>query len=158
MGYLVRAYYSISPTRYYKDDSCWSVDLKSKATEDIISIGSFLEALVLNHYMMAYVNVLGLGVLDIMPTESNGIAIVTIHGDLIECKAVVCEALIPSTHAYNKYKVGSAGSEVHQGADHTTKASLETGIPKGFSSSLSRSTMGVSTGSHESILNFFNIS
>ncbi|GJT03210.1 hypothetical protein Tco_0824379 [Tanacetum coccineum] len=50
MGYLVRAYYSISPTRYYKDDSCWSVDLKSKATEDIISIGSFLEALVLNHY------------------------------------------------------------------------------------------------------------
>ncbi|GJW71005.1 hypothetical protein Tco_0127922 [Tanacetum coccineum] len=39
MGYLVRAYYSISPTRYYKDDSCWSADLKSKATEDIISIG-----------------------------------------------------------------------------------------------------------------------
>ncbi|GJQ90196.1 hypothetical protein Tco_0001335 [Tanacetum coccineum] len=52
MGYLVRAYYSISPTRYYKDDSCWSVDLKSKATEDIISIGSFLEALVLNHYVL----------------------------------------------------------------------------------------------------------
>ncbi|GJV58768.1 retrovirus-related pol polyprotein from transposon TNT 1-94 [Tanacetum coccineum] len=50
MGYLVRAYYSISPTRHYKDDSCWSVDMKSKATEDIISIGSFLEALVLNHY------------------------------------------------------------------------------------------------------------
>ncbi|GJV57746.1 hypothetical protein Tco_1458751 [Tanacetum coccineum] len=47
MGYLVRAYYSISPTMYYKDDSCWSVDLKSKATEDIISIGSFLEVLVL---------------------------------------------------------------------------------------------------------------
>ncbi|GKB23956.1 hypothetical protein Tco_0863357 [Tanacetum coccineum] len=35
---------------YYKDDSCWSVDLKSKATEDIISIGSFMEVLVLNHY------------------------------------------------------------------------------------------------------------
>ncbi|GKB80666.1 hypothetical protein Tco_0947561, partial [Tanacetum coccineum] len=35
-----------------KDDSCWSVDLKSKATEDIISIGSFLEALVLNHYVL----------------------------------------------------------------------------------------------------------
>ncbi|GJU09193.1 hypothetical protein Tco_1125623 [Tanacetum coccineum] len=51
MGYLVRAYYSISPSRYYKDDSCWSADLKSKATEDIISIGSFVEALVLNHYM-----------------------------------------------------------------------------------------------------------
>ncbi|GJT66580.1 putative reverse transcriptase domain-containing protein [Tanacetum coccineum] len=44
MGYLVQAYYSISPTRYYKDDSCWSVDLKSKAIEDIIGIGSFLEA------------------------------------------------------------------------------------------------------------------
>ncbi|GKB76078.1 putative reverse transcriptase domain-containing protein [Tanacetum coccineum] len=52
MGYLVCAYYSISPTRYYKDDSCWSVDLKSKATKDIISIGSFLEALVLNHYVL----------------------------------------------------------------------------------------------------------
>ncbi|GJX27982.1 hypothetical protein Tco_0236061 [Tanacetum coccineum] len=51
MGYLVRAYYSISPTRYYKDDSCGSVDVKSKATEDIINIGSFLEALVLNHYV-----------------------------------------------------------------------------------------------------------
>nr|GEW50271.1 hypothetical protein [Tanacetum cinerariifolium] len=29
MGYSVRAYYSISPTRYYKDDSWWSADLKS---------------------------------------------------------------------------------------------------------------------------------
>ncbi|GKD76814.1 hypothetical protein Tco_1339435 [Tanacetum coccineum] len=38
MGYLVRAYYSISPTKYYKDDSCWSVDLKSNTTEDAISI------------------------------------------------------------------------------------------------------------------------
>ncbi|GJZ18007.1 hypothetical protein Tco_0554130, partial [Tanacetum coccineum] len=42
----------ISPTRYYKDDSCWSADLKSKATEDIISIGSFMEVLVLNHYVL----------------------------------------------------------------------------------------------------------
>ncbi|GKB38778.1 hypothetical protein Tco_0883720 [Tanacetum coccineum] len=38
MGYLVRAYYSISPTKYYKDDSCWSADLKSNTTEDVISI------------------------------------------------------------------------------------------------------------------------
>ncbi|GJZ65531.1 hypothetical protein Tco_0622227 [Tanacetum coccineum] len=52
MGYLVRAYYCISPTWYYKDDSCWSVDLKSKATEDIISVRSFLEALILNHYVL----------------------------------------------------------------------------------------------------------
>nr|GEY31332.1 hypothetical protein [Tanacetum cinerariifolium] len=29
MGYLVHAYYSISLTRYYKDDSWWSADLKS---------------------------------------------------------------------------------------------------------------------------------
>nr|GEY37807.1 hypothetical protein [Tanacetum cinerariifolium] len=29
MGFLVRAYYRISPTRYYKDDSWWSADLKS---------------------------------------------------------------------------------------------------------------------------------
>nr|GEW95965.1 nicotianamine synthase, S-adenosyl-L-methionine-dependent methyltransferase [Tanacetum cinerariifolium] len=29
MGYLVRTYYSISPTRYYKDDSWLSADLKS---------------------------------------------------------------------------------------------------------------------------------
>ncbi|GJZ32783.1 putative reverse transcriptase domain-containing protein [Tanacetum coccineum] len=51
MGYLVHAYYNISPTRYYKDDLCWSADLKSKTTEDIISIGSFMEVLVLNHYI-----------------------------------------------------------------------------------------------------------
>ncbi|GJY23602.1 hypothetical protein Tco_0397260 [Tanacetum coccineum] len=35
MGYLARAYYSISPTKYYKDDSCWSADLKSNTTEDV---------------------------------------------------------------------------------------------------------------------------
>ncbi|GJX23634.1 hypothetical protein Tco_0228079 [Tanacetum coccineum] len=52
MGYLVHAYYSISPTRYYKDDSWWSADLKSKAIDDIISIGSFVEAHVLNHYVL----------------------------------------------------------------------------------------------------------
>nr|GEU90483.1 hypothetical protein [Tanacetum cinerariifolium] len=34
--------------RYYKDDSCWSADLKSKTTEDIISNRSFMEVLVLN--------------------------------------------------------------------------------------------------------------
>ncbi|GKE59781.1 hypothetical protein Tco_1510148, partial [Tanacetum coccineum] len=53
MGYLVRAYYNISPTRYYKDDPCWSADLKSMTTEDIISIGSFVEVLVLNCYVLA---------------------------------------------------------------------------------------------------------
>ncbi|GJT96118.1 hypothetical protein Tco_1091636 [Tanacetum coccineum] len=52
LGYLVHAYYNISPTRYYKDDLCWSADLKSKTTEDIISIGSFMEVLVLNHYVL----------------------------------------------------------------------------------------------------------
>ncbi|GJW61056.1 hypothetical protein Tco_0110391 [Tanacetum coccineum] len=52
MSYLVRAYYSISPTRYYKDDSCWSADLKSNTTEDVISIGSFMEVLVFNHYVL----------------------------------------------------------------------------------------------------------
>ncbi|GJT10097.1 hypothetical protein Tco_0857139 [Tanacetum coccineum] len=52
MGYLIQAYYSISPTRYYKDDSCWSADLKSKATEDIISIRSFKEVLVLILYIL----------------------------------------------------------------------------------------------------------
>nr|GEX00603.1 retrotransposon protein, putative, Ty1-copia subclass [Tanacetum cinerariifolium] len=52
MGYLVHAYYSISSTRYYKDDSCWSADLKSKTTEDIISNRSFMEVLVINHYVL----------------------------------------------------------------------------------------------------------
>nr|GFA29382.1 RNA-directed DNA polymerase, eukaryota, reverse transcriptase zinc-binding domain protein [Tanacetum cinerariifolium]GFA29415.1 RNA-directed DNA polymerase, eukaryota, reverse transcriptase zinc-binding domain protein [Tanacetum cinerariifolium] len=52
MGYLVRAYYSISSTRYYKDDSCWNADVKSKTTEDIISNRSFMEVLVLNHYVL----------------------------------------------------------------------------------------------------------
>ncbi|GKE23990.1 hypothetical protein Tco_1435502 [Tanacetum coccineum] len=52
MGYLVYAYYNISPTRYYKDDLCWSADLKSKTTKDIISIGSFMEVLVLIPYVL----------------------------------------------------------------------------------------------------------
>ncbi|GJZ80692.1 hypothetical protein Tco_0645686 [Tanacetum coccineum] len=37
---------------YYKDDSCWSADLKSKTTKDIISIGSFMEVLVLIPYVL----------------------------------------------------------------------------------------------------------
>ncbi|GKC20447.1 hypothetical protein Tco_1022597 [Tanacetum coccineum] len=37
---------------YYKDDSCWSVDLKLKTTEDIISIESFMEVRVLNQYVL----------------------------------------------------------------------------------------------------------
>nr|GEW29202.1 hypothetical protein [Tanacetum cinerariifolium] len=52
MGYLVRAYYSISSTRYYKDDSFWNADVKSKTTKDIISNRSFMEVLVLNHYVL----------------------------------------------------------------------------------------------------------
>ncbi|GJT74350.1 retrovirus-related pol polyprotein from transposon TNT 1-94 [Tanacetum coccineum] len=52
MGYLVYAYYNISPTRYYKDDSCWSADLKSKTIEDIIIIGSFIKVLVLILYVL----------------------------------------------------------------------------------------------------------
>ncbi|GJV35503.1 hypothetical protein Tco_1407980 [Tanacetum coccineum] len=52
MGYLVFAYCNISSTKYYKDDSCWSADLKSNTTEDVISIGSFMEVLVLNHYVL----------------------------------------------------------------------------------------------------------
>ncbi|GJT59751.1 hypothetical protein Tco_1003284 [Tanacetum coccineum] len=42
MGYLVRAYYSISPTTYYKDDLCWSADLKSNTTEDEKIVGNSL--------------------------------------------------------------------------------------------------------------------
>ncbi|GJZ81130.1 histidine kinase 3 [Tanacetum coccineum] len=48
MGILVESL--ISNRWYYKDDSWWSEDLKSKTTEDIISIGSFVEVLVLNQY------------------------------------------------------------------------------------------------------------
>nr|GEU41488.1 hypothetical protein [Tanacetum cinerariifolium] len=43
---------NISPTRYYKDDACWSAYLKSKTIEDIISIESFVEVLVLNQYVL----------------------------------------------------------------------------------------------------------
>nr|GEV42890.1 hypothetical protein [Tanacetum cinerariifolium] len=43
----------ISSTKYYKDESCWNADVKSKTTEDIISNRSFMEALVLNHYVLA---------------------------------------------------------------------------------------------------------
>ncbi|GJY22469.1 retrovirus-related pol polyprotein from transposon TNT 1-94, partial [Tanacetum coccineum] len=37
---------------YYKDDPCWSADLKSKTTEDIITIRSFMEVLILNQYVL----------------------------------------------------------------------------------------------------------
>ncbi|GKA42987.1 hypothetical protein Tco_0735647 [Tanacetum coccineum] len=70
MGYLVRAYYSISPTRYYKDDSWWSADLKSKAIDDIISIGSFVEAHVLNHYVLVR-KILYLMMVDLGETLDN---------------------------------------------------------------------------------------
>ncbi|GJR57391.1 hypothetical protein Tco_1499553 [Tanacetum coccineum] len=40
-----------------QNDSCWSADLKSKATEDIISIGSFMEVLVLNQYILVRKNI-----------------------------------------------------------------------------------------------------
>ncbi|GJX56071.1 hypothetical protein Tco_0285968, partial [Tanacetum coccineum] len=39
--------------------------------------------------MVSYVNVLGPRVLDIIAAKSNGTAIVTVHGNLIEGKAVV---------------------------------------------------------------------
>ncbi|GJZ55842.1 retrovirus-related pol polyprotein from transposon TNT 1-94, partial [Tanacetum coccineum] len=53
MGYLVRAYYSISPTKYYKDDSCWSADLSQNHTEDGISIlKTSWNVLVLYHYVL----------------------------------------------------------------------------------------------------------
>nr|GFB52049.1 hypothetical protein [Tanacetum cinerariifolium] len=52
IGYLVRAYYSISSTWYYKDDSSGNADVKSKMTEDIINNRSFMEVLVLNHYVL----------------------------------------------------------------------------------------------------------
>nr|GEW76770.1 hypothetical protein [Tanacetum cinerariifolium] len=43
---------SMASTRYFKDESCWNADVKSKTTEDIISNRSFMEALVLNHYVL----------------------------------------------------------------------------------------------------------
>nr|GFB59259.1 hypothetical protein [Tanacetum cinerariifolium] len=51
-GLLVRAYYSISSTKHYKDESCWNADVKSKTTKDIISNRSFMEVLVLNYYVL----------------------------------------------------------------------------------------------------------
>ncbi|GJR04295.1 hypothetical protein Tco_0527279 [Tanacetum coccineum] len=44
----------------------------------------------LSYKVVSYVNVLGSGVLDIIAAESNGTASVTIQGNLIEDKAVVC--------------------------------------------------------------------
>ncbi|GJZ37354.1 hypothetical protein Tco_0583545, partial [Tanacetum coccineum] len=64
MGYLVRVYYSISPTSFQDtrliqklrdDKKCMKKvepSSKSKTIEDIISIGSFVEAIVLNHYVL----------------------------------------------------------------------------------------------------------
>nr|GFB50382.1 hypothetical protein [Tanacetum cinerariifolium] len=42
----------ISSTKYYKDESCWNADVKSKTTEDFISNRSFMKVLVLNHYVL----------------------------------------------------------------------------------------------------------
>ncbi|GJR58148.1 hypothetical protein Tco_1500310 [Tanacetum coccineum] len=53
MSYLVRAYYSISPTRYYKDDLCWSADLKSNTTEDVIRDLGEIEEVNANYILMA---------------------------------------------------------------------------------------------------------
>ncbi|GJW74823.1 putative reverse transcriptase domain-containing protein [Tanacetum coccineum] len=80
------------------------------------------------------------GVLNIVATESNSAAIITIHGNLIECKTIVypfkCfkmlfgrRCLIPSTHAYNEYKVESAGSEeccldIHQVDGHVLSGGI----------------------------------
>nr|GEW15311.1 hypothetical protein [Tanacetum cinerariifolium] len=66
--------------------------------------------------MVANVNVLGPRVLDVIATHSNGTTIITIQGNLVEVKAIIsnqfiAKELIPSTHANNKYKVGSAGRE-----------------------------------------------
>ncbi|GJW04422.1 hypothetical protein Tco_1563278 [Tanacetum coccineum] len=64
MGYLVRAYYSISPTSFQDtrliqklqdDKKCMKKvkpSSKSKTIEDIVSIGSFVETIVLNHYVL----------------------------------------------------------------------------------------------------------
>ncbi|GJZ65216.1 hypothetical protein Tco_0621912 [Tanacetum coccineum] len=64
MGYLVRAYYNISPTSFQDtqliqklrdDKKCMKKvepSSKSKTIEDIISIGSFVEAIILNHYAL----------------------------------------------------------------------------------------------------------
>nr|GEX24133.1 copia protein [Tanacetum cinerariifolium] len=44
--------HNISSTKYYKDESCWNADVKSKTTKDFISNRSFIEVLVLNHYVL----------------------------------------------------------------------------------------------------------
>nr|GEV49792.1 hypothetical protein [Tanacetum cinerariifolium] len=60
--------------RYYKDDSCWSADLKSKTTEDIISNRSFMEVLVLNHYVLVK-KVLIVNMEGLITTGSEGTSI-----------------------------------------------------------------------------------
>ncbi|GJW18879.1 hypothetical protein Tco_0026315 [Tanacetum coccineum] len=72
MGYLVRAYYSISPTSFQdtqliqklRDDKKYMKKVepssRSKTIEDIISIGSFVEAIILNHYVLVR-KILGIG-------------------------------------------------------------------------------------------------
>nr|GEW78540.1 kelch repeat-containing protein At3g27220-like [Tanacetum cinerariifolium] len=47
MGYLVRAYYSISSTRYYKDESFWNADVKSKTHKTSSAIEASWELLFL---------------------------------------------------------------------------------------------------------------
>nr|GEV65591.1 retrovirus-related Pol polyprotein from transposon TNT 1-94 [Tanacetum cinerariifolium] len=72
---------------------------ESNGTVIVTIQGNFIEdkAVVFNHAFLnlisnemgSNVNVLGLGVLDIITAESNGTAIVTIQGNLIEVKVVV---------------------------------------------------------------------
>ncbi|GJU99714.1 hypothetical protein Tco_1328985 [Tanacetum coccineum] len=54
---VAHAYYNVSPISYYKDDSRWSADLKSKVAEDILSNGSIMEVFVLNHIFTCWENI-----------------------------------------------------------------------------------------------------
>ncbi|GJS00679.1 hypothetical protein Tco_0317187 [Tanacetum coccineum] len=68
----------------------------------------------LSYKMVSYVNVLGPGVLDIIAAESNGTAIVTIQGNLIEDKAVVSVATASALRNIRALKISALSYQLHR--------------------------------------------
>nr|GEY66672.1 integrase, catalytic region, zinc finger, CCHC-type, peptidase aspartic, catalytic [Tanacetum cinerariifolium] len=71
----------------------------ASSSRDVSSIESTYASQTLHHLVVSNVNVLGPGVLDIITAESNGTAIVTIQGNLIEDKAIVYIAMTLTAYA-----------------------------------------------------------
>nr|GEZ73157.1 hypothetical protein [Tanacetum cinerariifolium] len=74
----------------------------------------------LSNKMVSNVNVLGPGLLDIIVAESNGTAIVTIQGNLIEDKVVVYEGVPTELTRACTAGVGETGLLIQGGSKYSS--------------------------------------